>query len=250
MSCENMHSGTYHYEPAGQVTVDAPQAAPNPSWNPMWDRIQHPWDNDSLLGVDEHRYVMGYPLVISHNYGKSPFLLGKLPIDELFSLAMFVYQRVYPMIKTQPCWCEQNIVQGAPTVLRSGSGWHQGLWRLHAGRGQRVAFLKIWKWRIDRLTTRKLPLNGETMWNMATHGFGQCPDDLGVGRFQSSNLGCGRFHWRWNKNEMVIQENESPCYCSCDWDRFPQRKRERERLEKQSQHWRHAMLGREMFRTV
>ena len=37
---------------------------------------------------------MNYPLVISHSHGKSPFLIGKPPINGSFSMAMLNYQRV------------------------------------------------------------------------------------------------------------------------------------------------------------
>ena len=36
-----------------------------------------------------------YPLVNSHSYGKSPFLMGKSTINGQFSTAILVYQRVH-----------------------------------------------------------------------------------------------------------------------------------------------------------
>ena len=35
-----------------------------------------------------------YPLVSKHNYGKSPFLVGKSTINGPFSIAMLNFQRV------------------------------------------------------------------------------------------------------------------------------------------------------------
>jgi hypothetical protein len=39
-------------------------------------------------------YHCSYPLVISHNYGKSSFLMGKSSINGPFSMAMLNNQRV------------------------------------------------------------------------------------------------------------------------------------------------------------
>ena len=39
-----------------------------------------------------------------HNYGKSPFVMGKLTINGPFSIAMLVYQRVYITIYMHSSW--------------------------------------------------------------------------------------------------------------------------------------------------
>ena len=49
------------------------------------------------LAAKKNQQMLGgcYPLgKLSHNYGKSPFLMGKLTIIRVFSIAMLNYQRV------------------------------------------------------------------------------------------------------------------------------------------------------------